>query len=144
MPAEEVNKTLDVSQQPRPARSTGEPKKVDKREGVLSDIKSRVSEEELKNNIPAIRLIVEQNYSQKEEIKRLIDFEGKYYDKKEEASKLSEKLKSLNSKLILTTLGGILFGLLPGIWTEWKNPGLLMGAIFVAGVFLLVGFFRKI
>lgn len=139
----EENKTIDTTQTPESTPQEGEPKTV-KREGVLSGIKNIVSEKEFKNNPAALRLLVEEKYKLEEEVKDLESFREKYYDKKEEASVLKEKLNALNIKLILTTLGGILAGFLPMIWAQWNSIAILLAAGIVAFVFLLVGFFKKI
>lgn len=139
----EENKTIDTTQAPEAAPQEGEPKTV-KREGVLSGIKNIVSEKEFKNSPAALRLLVEEKYKLEGEVKDLESFRGKYYDKKEEASVLKEKLNALNIKLILTTLGGILAGFLPTIWAQWNNIAILLAAGVVAFAFLLVGFFKKI
>ncbi len=131
----DISKTIETAQIP-------ENKVASKREGALSNIKPKVSEEELKNNLPAIRLIVEEKYRLEEDIKRLNDFKDKYYNEKEKCSVLNEKLNTINSRVILTTTGGILVGFLPTVW-GWNNIGLFVAVSITSLAFLLVGFFKK-
>ena len=71
------------------------------------------------------------------------EFREKFHDAKTRSEVLNEKLKSLdnsiNSRSVLILLGGIIFGYLPSLWS---NTGLFLGALFIAVIFLILGFWN--
>lgn len=142
--SDEEQKTLvvDITQEPQSQNGPeGQPKNI-KRGGALSTIRTKISEEELKDNVAAMRLVVERNYQLADEVEDLEEYRDNYYQKKEEAAVLNEKLNSLNSKQILSSSGGVLVGLAPAIWD--KAGGLMALVVLIVGVvFLLVGFLKK-
>jgi hypothetical protein len=132
--SDELKKTLEPKQQTEQNAGNGEPKSI--RKGALSRVKEIIDEKELIGNVTAIRLIVEGKFRLEEHVSELECYKDKYYIEKERAAVLTEKLTSVNSKLIATTLGGIAAGYLPNTWNSQNFAPVLLLAI----IFLVFGF----
>lgn len=129
-----LKKTIEPRQQTEQSMGSGEPKSI--RKGALSRVKDIIDEKELANNLPAIRLIVEAKFKLEEQVEGLECFKDKYYEKKEQAAVLTEKLNGVNPRLIATTLGGISAGYLQNAW----NTNNFYPLLIVAVIFLTFGF----
>lgn len=135
-------KTIDESQNPEQGSEEGEPKIVGK--GALDSLTRQLADEDLKNNLPAVRLILEMLAKLGAEVQDLKGFRDKYYEADKQAGILAEQLNSakslINSKTIFVGLGFLFLGFLPSLWTklEYFIPVAIVGAIM-----LIVGFFKK-
>lgn len=138
----EEDKTIDISTESPEAGAEGEPKQVG---DALSGINRLLSEDEMKDNPGALKLVLDRVDKLETEVKNLSGYREKYHEEKTRADVLNEKLKSLediiNVKSALTLLGGVALGALTSFWNNWAvfTPVLLVGI-----VLLLIGFSKVI
>jgi hypothetical protein len=130
-----VDKNQDFEAKPQEVTKSSMP-----RQGALSSIKNKINEKEIKNNLPAIRLIVESKYKLEAENRELLNYKDQFYEQRVHNGVLSERIKALNTRQLFSTFGGVLLGLVTTIY-QLTSSGLLTAVAFVVGILMiLVGY----
>lgn len=143
--SDELKKTIDTSQNvgAEEVSEEGEPKQA--KGGALSGLNRLLSEDEMKDNPAAFKLILDKVDMLQTEAQNLSEYREKFHEEKTKAEVLGERLKflddSINSKSALILFGGILLGYLPSLWS---NTAVFVTAVIIAIILLFLGFLNII
>ena len=125
-----------------PSSEEGAPKAP--RPTALSGLKREVSLKGFKNNPTAIQLLLDKIDSLEAQVTELSPYRKNFHERDKRVGELSEELKgvraSITGRLLLITVGGIIFGYLPSIWNQ---AAYLWPAFALAVIFLLVGYLKN-